>query len=311
MRFRRRYLILACASVAALSVGGTAFAHDGNVSSLPTWQVAPGSLPGSGPTPPGGSGAGATAPVSLSVQTHTNYGHPGIAAQSGKAKTVTLNFDDDVVVNLAGIPTCTPGTNGDPVFNGGTTLATAWNGCGPGPVANPNTDNSYVCAQPGTNGLGSTNTGKPIPATCGRSSTAPASNFGGCTLVFKGANNNQLIIFARTTTVANSTANCANPSANNTGNVTTTLIGTLSNPFPAASDLGTRLNVPGVDALAVPLDDFTAKVQRGGAFRARCVDDNNQINLETTFDYTDAIGAQAPHNAATDTVNEPGGSACS
>ena len=217
-----------------------------------------------------------------------------------------LNFDDDGVVNLAGIPTCTPGANGDPVLNGGTTIATMWNGCGPGAA-----DNSYLCTQPGTNGLGSTNAGKPVPATCGRSSTAPASNFGGCTLVFKGANNNQLIIFARTTTVANSTANCANPAANNTGNVTTTLIGTLSNPFPAASDFGTRLTVPGIDALAVPLDDFTAKVGRGAAFRGRCQDANKQLNLQGTFDYTDSIGPQAPHNAATDTVNEPGGSACS
>ena len=100
---------------------------------LPTWTVAPGALPGNGTGP---SGSGPLANVSLSVQTHTNYGHPGIPGQSGKAKTVILNFDDDGVVNLAGIPTCTPGANGDPALTGGTTIATMWNGCGPGAADN-------------------------------------------------------------------------------------------------------------------------------------------------------------------------------
>ena len=76
MRLRKRYLIAACASVAALSVGGVAYGHDGNVSSAcRLGQVAPGALPGNGTGP---SGSGPLANVSFSIQTHTNYGHPGI-----------------------------------------------------------------------------------------------------------------------------------------------------------------------------------------------------------------------------------------
>ena len=68
--------------------------------------------------------------------------------------------------------------------------------------------------------------------------------------------------------------------------------------------------MPGIDALPLPLDDFTARVSRGATCsRARCMDANKQLNLQGMFDYTDAMG-EAPHNAATDTVNEPGGSAC-
>jgi len=291
MRFRKR-LLLALASVAALAVGGMAYAHaNGNVSSLPTWIVAPGALPGTGGGP---SGSGTTAPVSLSLQTHTNFQHPGILNQSGKVATVVLNFDDDVVVNLAGIPSCTAS------FGGNTTIATAWERCGPGADTAPEV-NAYLCPPTGTSG----NTGKPLPATCGRSSTAPASNFNGCTLIFK-KSATQLLIFARTTTIANGTANCATPATNNTGNVTVTLTGTLSNPFPASSDFNTRLTVPGVSALPLPLDDFTAKVQRGGVFRARCQDGNKQLNLQGVFTYSPG-GA---HNSSPDTVNEPGGSAC-
>ena len=293
MRFRKRYLILACASVAAVVGGGVASAHDGNVSSLPTWQVVPSALPGAGN---GGGGTGALANATLNVQTHTNYGHPGVASQSGKVVSVVLNFDDDVVVNLGTIPNCTPGANGDPAISGSTTIATIWNGCGPGAA-----DNSYLSPAVGTSG----NTGLPAPATSGRSSTAPASNFGGCTLVFK-KSQTQLLLFARTTTTPNSVANCSSPATNTSGNATIQLTGNLTNPFPAASDFGTRLTVPGVDALPLPLDDFTARVSRGTTFRARCMDANNQLNLQGVFDYT----AGGAHNAATDVVNEPGGSAC-
>ena len=63
MRIRRRYAVLAFASVAALAVAGIASAnHVSNTSTLPTWNVTPGALPGSGGGGANG-GSGTTAPV--------------------------------------------------------------------------------------------------------------------------------------------------------------------------------------------------------------------------------------------------------
>ena len=49
--------------------------------------------------------------------------------------TVILNFDDDVGINLAGSRIAPP-ANGDPAISGATTIAAAWNGCGPGAADN-------------------------------------------------------------------------------------------------------------------------------------------------------------------------------
>ena len=140
MRIRRRYAVLAFASVAALAVAGIASAnHVSNTSTLPTWNVTPGALPGSGGGGANG-GSGTTAPVQLDVQTHTDYAHPGDAAQGGRAKTVTLLFDNDVVVNLSGIPSCNAN------FTSGTTIAQAWERCGPGADTPPRS--TPTCRRP-------------------------------------------------------------------------------------------------------------------------------------------------------------------
>jgi hypothetical protein len=55
--------------------------------------------------------------------------------------------------------------------------------------------------------------------------------------------------------------------------------------------------VPNIDQLPLPLDDFKAKVKRGGAFKARCRDTNKRLNLRGTFQYS---GSGQP----TDTVNK-------
>jgi hypothetical protein len=262
MRFKRRHSILAFVSIAALVVAGTTFAnHTSNVSSLPEFKFEPRDLPKST------FKAGA-----LTVRTHTNYSHPGDAARGGKAKTVTLLFDNDIRVNLAGIPPCKA------TFGSGTTIRQAWNTCGPGAGASRN---AYL---------------SPPTAVSGRASTAPPSNFNACTLVFKrGANPGRILLFARVTLVANGTANCSNPATNTAGNTTTVLIGTLSSVNQA--DFKTRFRVPNIDQLPLPLDDFKARVKRAGVFKARCADGNKKLNLRGTFVYS---GSGQP----ADTVNK-------
>jgi hypothetical protein len=260
MRFRRRYILLAFASVAALAVGGMASAnHVSNVSSLPTWNVTPSALPGSGGG--GNGGSGTTAAVALDVETATTYAHPGDQAQGGKAQTVTLLFDNDVVLNLQGIPACNAN------FTAGTTIAQAWERCGPGADTAPEV-NAYL---------------SPSTAVSGTASTAPAANFGACTLVFK-RTSTSILLFARVFTTPNSVPNCSNPGSNSLGNTSTILNGNLSNV--TTTDFRTKLTVPNIDALPLPLDRFKAKVKRANVFKARCRDNNKRLNLRGTFDYS-------------------------
>jgi hypothetical protein len=262
VRSRRRYLGFGVALLTAVAVGGTASAnHTSNVSSLPAFSFAPKDLPNNTTFRAG----------QLTVRTHTNYSHPGDKARGGFAKSVSLLFDNDMRVNLNGIPSCTA------TFGGSTTIAQAWERCGPGADTAPEV-NAYL---------------SPPGAVSGRASTAPSSNFNGCTLVFK-RSNTQLLLFARMTLVPNGTANCANPATNRAGNTAVTLVGNLSNV--TASDFMTRLAVPNIDLQPLPLDDFSARVKRAGAFAARCRDANKLLNLRGTFVYS---GSGQP----ADTVN--------
>jgi hypothetical protein len=265
MRSRRHYLGFAVAFLAVLAVGGVASAnHTSNVSSLPAFSFAPKDLPNNTTFKAG----------QLTVRTHTNYSHPGDKARGGFAKTVTLLFDNDLRVNLSGIPSCTA------TFGSSTTIAQAWERCGPGADTAPEV-NAYL---------------SPPGAVSGRASTAPPSNFNACTLVFKRSNSPlRLLLFSRVTLVANGTANCSNPATNSSGNTSVTLVGNLSNI--SAADFRTKLVVPGIDQLALPLDDFLARIKRGGAFAARCRDANKLLNLRGTFVYS---GSGQP----ADTVNK-------
>ena len=65
-------------------------------------------------------------PANLFVHTGTVYAHPNVPSLGGKAKTVTLLFDDDGRLNLTGIPKCTA------AFSSSATIAQAWERCGPG-----------------------------------------------------------------------------------------------------------------------------------------------------------------------------------
>jgi hypothetical protein len=276
MRFRR-YLVLALASVTALAVAGVASAnHVSNESDLPTWNVTPSALPGSGGG--GNGGSGTLANVALDIETSTVYAHPNDLAQGGKAKTVTLLFDNDVGISLAGIPSCTAN------FGAGTTIAAAWERCGPG-ADEAGEVNAYL---------------SPPTAVSGTVSTAPPSNFGGCDLVFK-RSATSLLLFARIALIQNGAPQCANPATNTAGNTSTTLIGNLTNV--TTTDFKVKLTVPNVDQVPLPLDSFKAKIKRGSAFRARCVDNNKLLNLRGTFAYTND-GAGGNPDQPSDTINK-------
>jgi hypothetical protein len=284
----RRHLVLAFASVTALAVGGVAYADHGpggntglkctatnfntcedNVSSLPTWNVAPSALPGSGNGGTNG-GSGTLANVALTVQTHTNYSHPGDPLQGGKVANVQLWFDNDVAVNLSGIPSCTA------TFGSGTTIAAAWERCGPGADTAPEV-NAYLSPSTGVSGT---------------ISTAPPGNFPGCNLVFK-KSSTQLLLFARATLVQNGTADCSSPGTNNSGNTSTTLTGTLSTQA-ITPDYRTKLTVPLPSTIPLALDDFKSTVKRASVFRGRCRDTNKQLHLRGRFQYTDSQTEQPP-----------------
>ena len=80
--------------------------------------------------------------------------------------------------------------------------------------------------------------------------------------------NPTVILYTRVTLIANGTANCASPATNGSGNSTVLLTGVIA---PAGvAGFGKKLTVPGIDALPLPLDDFTALLKRGSYFRAKC-----------------------------------------
>ena len=248
MRTKRR-VALTLASAAAVAVGFIAFAASAAADP-------PACNPGVSPTDnkscvnfqvlPNNPHAVAK-PASLFVHTHTNYAHPGNKAQGGFAKTVTLLFDNDFTITPGTIPKCTAAQLS------GKNISQAWATCGPGAGA---AHNAYL---------------SPTTAVSGKTSTAPPSNFPGCTLVFNGpttGGNPTVILYARVTLVANGTANCAAPAGNTAGNSTVLLTGTIANAGVAG--FGKKLTVPGIDALPLPLDDFTALLKRASYFKAKC-----------------------------------------
>jgi hypothetical protein len=253
MRFRKRHVILAFAALAALAVGGIASAnHKSNVSSVRTFKFTPKDLPDNR------FKAGA-----LTVRVHTNYAHPGSRARGGFTKTVTLLFDNDMKVSLRRVPSCRA------TFGAGTTIRQAWERCGPGSDG-PGEVNAYL---------------SPRRAVSGRASTTPPSNFNACTLVFKrGSSPARILLYARVRTVPNTRANCRNPATNTAGNTSVILTGRLSKVNKR--DYRTKLRVPNIDQLPLPLDDFRAKVKRRGKFKARCGDGNKRLNLRATWAYS-------------------------
>jgi hypothetical protein len=215
---------------------------------------------------------GTFANTKLGVRTRTLYSTSNPNA-GGKAKTVTLFFDNDFSVTQGTIPKC------QVADVSGKTIPQAYAACGPAGK------NAYL---------------SPAGTISGRTSTAPPSNWGGCTMVFNGPGVNQVLLYARVTAVNNSNPTCSTPGGSSAGNVTVTLVGTI-----AAANLagyGKKLTVPNINSLALALDDFYATVQRGSFFRARCPAGANPWKLRGTFLYsgtgnpTDTYNTTAPCN---------------
>jgi len=273
MRLRRRYLVLACASVTALAVSGLAYAsHISNTSALPTWSALTpansNNLPGSGDGGVNG-GTGTLGNAKLTIQTSSVYAHPNQPALGGKINNVDLWFDNDVVAYPlpASIPNC------NATFTSSTTIAQAWEACGPGadvPASDPK-PNAYL---------------SPFSAVSGTISTSPPSNFPGCNLVFK-KSATTVQLFVKATFTVNGTPNCASPATNSGGNTAVVLTGTLANATPKPSpDYNTRLRVPVPTSVPLALDNFKSTVTRSTAFRARCRDTNKVNHLRGTFTYS-------------------------
>jgi hypothetical protein len=189
--------------------------------------------------------------------------------QSGsETMKVIIRYDDDGQLNLASVPgTCTAAQlSGD-------TIAQAYAQCGPGPGGS----NTYLSPPGNVSGVGST----------------VVAGIDACTMIFKGANNNQVLIWARSP-IGNPPSECNNPATNSGGSATTVFTGTITQQ-PPASPYGPTLNVPNTNSPPIALDDFSAVVARGAAFRARC---RNPMKVQAVFDYV-------PANDPNDTISPP------
>jgi hypothetical protein len=188
---------------------------------------------------------------------------------SSETQSVILRFDDDMKINLATVPgTCTaPQLTGD-------TIAQAYAQCGPGAGGS----NTYLSPAGNVSGVGST----------------VIAGIDACTMIFQGANDNQLLIYSRAP-IGGPPTECNNPATNNTGSTTNVFVGTLTN-MPAASPYGKQLTVAGTNQPPVALDDFSATIFRGAAFQARCPAGQNPMKMQGVWDYVPAGDPTDTHN---------------
>jgi len=206
----------------------------------------------------GSLGTAAAENVSLGVRVRSKFD-----PANSETTSVDLSFDNDVALNLAAItpdvPTRCPSSELT-----GKTIAAAWEQCGPGADGNPVSEgNGYL-----STGLGS--------QVSGIGSTVPDP--GGavaCTMIFKGADNNHVTIFARAP-VVDATTGCNNPATNTGGSTTVLFTGVLSQ---IAAPYKWKLHVPNTQSANPALDDFYATVKRTTVFRAKCVSPMRMLAL--------------------------------
>jgi hypothetical protein len=277
MRTRRRIGLL-LASAAALGVGLIAF--PGSAAAAP--PVVPScTFPNTAgsdscgtirTTAVNGPIGGTFEPIRLGVRVRSRF-----QPSTSETNSVILRFDDDGQINLAGIPAC-PASE---VL--GKNIRQVWEQCANGADGTPASEgNAYLSTRLGQNvsGIGST-----IPLSGGAVA---------CTMIFKGATNSRLTIYARAP-VANATTGCNNPATHTGGTTTVVFTGNLTRQA-TSSPYDWTLTVPGTSAANPALDDFYATVSRGNAFRARC---NNTTprphRMLATWDYTAAGDANDNH----------------
>ena len=270
MRTRRRIALSLC-SAAALGVGF--FAFTGSAAAAP--PVVPTC------TPPNTTGSDSCAtlrtnanvapigstlePIKLGVRVRSIFN-----PQSSETTSVKLQFDEQIALNLTGIPSC-PASELT-----GKSVAQAWEQCGPGADGSPASEgNAYL-----STGLGNN--------VSGLASTVPNGGGAvGCTMIFKGVDNAHLTIYTRVPlTVATS---CDNPATATGGTTTVLYTGTLTHQA-ASSIYDWTLTVPNTQTANPALDDFYSTVTRGSAFRARCASRSPSAHrMLGTWDYT-AVG---------------------
>ena len=276
MRSRRRIALL-LASAGALGVGLIAF--PGSAAAAP--PVVPtctfpntvgsdscGTLRTTAVAPPIGA---ALENIRLGIRVRSQF-----TPATSETTSVNLRFDEQVALNLNGIPTC-PASELT-----GKNIAAAYEQCGPGADGNPPSEgNAFLSPAGNVSGLGS---------------TVPPANLTACTMIFKGANNNSLTIYARAP-VANGTTGCNSPATHTGGSATVLFTGSLTHQ-PAASIYDWTLNIPNTHTSNPALDDFYATVTRGAAFRARCATRNPSAHrMLGTWDYLPAGDATDSHQA--------------
>jgi hypothetical protein len=256
MRSRRRIGLL-LASAAALGVGLIAFPASSAAAppAVPTCTF---------PTTAGsdscatlrvnafdGSLGATTENVGLGVRVRSQF-NPA----TSESTTVALSFDNDITLNLTGIPTC-PASK-----LSGKTIAQAYDICGPAGVQS---DNAFLSPAGNVSGVGSTT----------------VTGIDACTMIFKGADNAHLTIYARAP-IGNPSSECNNPATNSGGSATVIFTGALST---IAAPYKTKLTVPNTQSANPALDDFSSTVKRGTVFRAKCVSPMRMLGF---WDYTAA-----------------------
>jgi len=175
---------------------------------------------------------------------------------TSETTSVDLSFDKRIALNLAGVtPTCAASKLL------GKNIAQAWAACGPGGGA---TKNAYL-----STGLGA--------QVSGIGSTTVDANGIACTMIFKGADNAHLSIYARAPIANVTTTGCNNPATNTGGSTTLVFTGTLSQI--SSTLYKWKLHVAGTQAANPALDDFYATVKRTTVFRAKCVSPMRMLAL--------------------------------
>lgn len=250
MRSRRRIALL-LASAGALGVGLIAFPS--SAAALP--PVVPTCV---FPNTPGSDSCGKV--VLTGLQAGANQGTVpafgtayenaklGIRVRSqfnpatSKTTNVQLQFDDHLKLNMASVPgTCTAAQlSGD-------TIAQAYAQCGPGPGGS----NTYLSQAGNVSGVAHTT----------------VAGLDACTMIFQGATDNQLLIYARAA-IGDPPSECNSPATNSTGSTTVIFTAPLTRNQLAGYDW--KLTVPNTHTASPALNDFSATVTRGVAFQARC-----------------------------------------
>jgi hypothetical protein len=270
MRFRKRAAVV-LASAAALGVGLIAFPGSAAAAPPAVPTCAFPSTPGSdscaklvttgSPNPIGA----AYENLRLGVRVRSQF-----SPTTSETTSVTLRFDDDIKLNMGAVPgTCTAAQLT------GKTIAQAYAQCGPGPGGS----NTYLSPAGNVSGVGST----------------VIEGLDACTMIFQGANDNQLLIYARAP-IGNPSSECNNPATNSGGSATVIFTGTLSHQ-PAASPYDWTLTVANTHTSNPSLDDFGATLFRGNALQARCPAGQAPHKLQGVWDYTAAGDANDTHNA--------------